>query len=990
MMDISGTADALHALFAPRFTQDTRLLRLTTSLGADKLLVERIEGHEGLSEGFRFDITLLSTDAHLALDTLLGQPALLEILTQQSRTDLRPLHGHITAFARLSSEGGFARYRLTLEPWTAFLRLRRDSFLWQGKSVPDIVEEIFCDYRNQGKLVPAWRFELRDAAQYLPRELCTQFEESDWDFIERLLADEGLFTWFEHEADDSGTFGSHTLVISDHNGAFKPNTQSTIRYHRAANVEKSDSITQWHAQRQWMPNAIALSSWNERQVRVIGTELPTSHDNGPVPDLYITDHPGKRHFNDRAQAEQAARRQLEALEARNKTYHGSSTVRTLAPATAFVLDEHAIHDIDRMQSGDTTATFAVIRVTHHGRNNLGSDAHTLIDSLFGNSTQAREERDEPLYSNQFTALRADIPWRPLTQDSRGALLHPKPTVAGLHSGIVVGVSGADLHTERDHRVKVQMHWQRGGRSHSRRDHPQGDNNAPGNEQTSVWIRVATLAAGPNWGSNFIPRIGQEVAVTYIEGDIDRPLVVGSLYNGVGEDDAQGNQRQQGAGAATGNAPAWFAGKSGEHGHNAILAGFKTQEIGHSQDGQGGYNALVFDDSTDQLGARLQTTKTRAQLNLGHIKRQQDNARKQSHGHGAELTTEAYGAVRAAKGLLISADARANASSTQLDTQEAQAQLQQAHELQQTLADTAHKHNAFTGQSFDAERHAQPDTVLQRPIDSLAQTTPGIGTEGSGGSGTVPAFGRPDMIMSAPAGIALLTPSDTHVAASLITTTGGIDASIAAARNLAIAVRSGITLFTYGDVKAKRKSHDDKGIKLHAAQGKVDVQAQSAELKAAADKNVYIASTHSRVEIKANDDVILTSGGAYIRIAGGNIEIHAPGVVEFWARLKTLEGPANLNVPLPELPGSKLYAALFKALDKESGDPLPGKLYRMERENGSVTFGTTDEDGKTRETLTKHPEEVKVVLDRNEKFHRVKWTEEDINDWFNEPHDERQS
>jgi len=186
---LDGAVSALRAQFAQfaRFTQDTRLLQLTTPLGADALLVECIDGSEGLSEGFRFVITVLSTDARVDAQRLLGQPALSQILTQRGRTALRPLHGHMTVVEAVSADGGFARYRLTLEPWLSFLRHRRDSYVWQGKSVPDIVQDIFSDYREQGALAPAWRLDLADPRQYPPREVCTQFEESDLAFVERLL-----------------------------------------------------------------------------------------------------------------------------------------------------------------------------------------------------------------------------------------------------------------------------------------------------------------------------------------------------------------------------------------------------------------------------------------------------------------------------------------------------------------------------------------------------------------------------------------------------------------------------------------------------------------------------------------------------------------------------------------------------------------------------------------------------------------------------------
>ncbi|WP_158590467.1 type VI secretion system Vgr family protein [Noviherbaspirillum cavernae] len=917
-----------------RYTQDTRLLRLTTSLGADALLVERIEGEEGLSQGFCFRIHALSTDARLDLHGLLGQPALLEILTQHSRSALRPLHGHLTAIERLGSDGGFTRHVLTLEPWTAFLRHRRDSYVWQDASVFDILDDIFGGYRDNGRLAPSWRLALADRDGYPRHDIRTQFEEGDWTFVERLLADEGLFYWFEHSGDaGSAALGSHTLVIGDHNGAFTPNAQDAIRYHRAAATEQADSITAWQAGQRIVPNAVSVASWNPAQVAVLDAHADSTQDSAAIPALPVIDHPGLERFATRAEAERAARRMLEAFEARDRTCRGSSTVRTLAPATTFVLTGHALYDAERRRSGDAAATFAVIHVRHRARNNLSSDARSLIAGVFANTagTPAPEADAAPLYENRFTAVRADVPWRPLTADGRGALLHPRPTVTGPHTAIVVGVAGQDLNTERDHRVKVQMHWQRGSRSHGRQSHPQGGDNAPGNEGAYVWVRVAETAAGPNWGSSFVPRIGQEVLLDYLEGDIDRPIIVGSLYNGRGMDDAQGNAVGQGAGTATGNAPAWFAGASGAHAHNAVLSGFKTQEIGHSHDGQGGSNALVFDDSTGQVGTRLSTTGHATQLNLGHIKRQKDNERRQSHGHGTELTTEAYGALRAGHGLLISADARPGGSGAQMDAQEAQRQLQQAHELQANLADSAQQHNAFAGKTLDKARHERPETVLKRALASLAHSEDGIGTQQGGGAGKVPAFGRPDLVISAPAGIALLTPQDAHLVADAATVTGGLDASATAGRNVAAAARSGISLFTRGDARAQRKEQGDCGIKLHAASGKVSVQAHSGAISAAADKDVSISSTHASVEAAAKDHVLLTAGGAYLKIAGGSIEIHAPGKVEFKAGMKVLDGPASRTVALPFLPSyaSVPHAKQFKLLTLE-GKGLEGAQIEMYR------------------------------------------------------------
>jgi type VI secretion system secreted protein VgrG len=966
---LQSATNSLRALLA-NYTQENRLLRLTTSLGAEKLLVERIEGEEGLSQSYHFKISVLSTDAHLDLKNFLGQTALLELQTQHSRDQMRPIHGHITAFELLSADGGFARYCITLQPWTAFLQYRFDSYVWQSKTTLDIITEIFSDYQGQGKLAPAWRIAVTDPGKYLVRDVCTQFEESDWDFVERLLAEEGLFTWFEHTGDmHAAALGSHTLVIADSNAAFTPNAQHEIRFHRAASVEKSDSITSWNAARQLVTNSVSVSSWNESQVGVISSQLDTSHNNGDAPTLQSTDFPGQSHFESREQVERTAQIHLEAVEARNKIYTGSSTVRTLAPGTTFTLIGHGIHDLDRLAGGDSNATYAVISVKHKGRNNLSSDVRILTKGTWGNSlthlsNATNPAEDEPLYQNEFSTLRADIPWRPMTEDGHGALLHPKPNVHGMHTAIVVGASGQDLTTERDHKIKIQMHWQRGAQSHSRAAHPQGSDNAPGNEGSYIWVRVAETAAGANWGSSFVPRIGQEVVLDYIEGDIDRPIVIGSLYNGKGQDDAQGNQVSQGAAVATGNAPAWFAGSSDDHAHNAVMAGFKTQEIGNSQDGQGGYNALVLDDSPDQVGARLQSTKSNAQLNLGHIKRQTDNKRQDSHGHGTELTTDAYGALRAGQGILLSADLRANASGAQMDAREAHDQLQQAHSLQKTFADTAQKHNAFVGKSFNKDQHTSPETMLACPIESLGKTTQGIGTIDGGGAGTAPSFGCPDLVASAPGGIALLTPNDTHSTASSITISGGQDVSTTVGANYVAAIKSGISLFTYGDAKAKRS---DKGIKLHAASGKLLMQAQSAELKAAADKDVIISS-NAKVEAAANEHVLLTAGGAYIKITGGNIQIHAPGSVQFKAGQKVLDSGAQISYPMPSLPvASELnimpteepHSLRFATLGTDELLGLfgwAGHPYTIKDSDGkTVAQGTISEDGRLPRVTSDQPE-----------------------------------
>jgi type VI secretion system secreted protein VgrG len=758
--------------------QTHRLLRLATVLGGDALLPEQVRQVEGIGAqeeeggdaavGFKLQLTVLSTDAHLNLADLIGQPARLDLLTQASRSQLRPFHGHITAAEQLASNGGFARYRLVIEPWLAFLRYRSDSFIFQNKSVIQIVESLFADYQNQGKLAPQWRWELADKTVYPKRSLTTQYQETDLAFLQRLLAEEGLYYWFEHASAGQGeagsSLGSHTLVIADHNAAFKPNAQAQIRYTRADATEAADSLQQWAPRQQIQTSAISIASWDYRS---LSSRPVTSQAAQAAIVLTQHDDPGVYAYEDRAQGQRLADNQLAALQATTNTIDAQGTVRTLSPASTFSLADH------HTGPGEP-ASYLVLQVTHQARNNfteafvkgvadtlgtspLAADmnqaqgANTPAsksnnNSKNNNSKNSNNNNDNtPLYTNHFTAIPARVPYKPLQADGHGSQLHPKPTLHGTQTAIVVGTGGSPQHTDRDHRLKIQFHWQRGAHASSRTSHPSTDSadNAPANEQSGTWVRVATPVAGANWGSIFLPRIGQEVLVAFLHGDIDRPIILGSLYNGQGATDAQSNQVAGGAASSTGNASAWFPGEAGAHAHNAVLSGLKTQSLDASQTGSGGYNQLVFDDSAGQSRISLATTQANTQLNLGHLKHQHDNQRKPSLGHGAELTTQGAAALRAGSGILLSTDKRANASSTQLDSREAQTQTEQSQQLAKALIETAQKHNAKLKREGKAE--AAPDKLTV--ITALTQTSKSLKAidvrEALGSGGQAASESKPD-------------------------------------------------------------------------------------------------------------------------------------------------------------------------------------------------------------------------------------------------------
>jgi type VI secretion system secreted protein VgrG len=979
-----------------RFTQETRLLRLTTPLGSD-LLAECVRAEEGLSQGYVLQVDALSTDAAIELKTLLGQPALLQLLTSTSRDALRPFHGHITKVAMNGSNGGFARYTLTIEPWTAFLAHGSDSRIFQDMDVFAIIDAVFKAWQGKGKLAPAWRLDVLDQSIYPRRSLTTQYNESDLAFIERLLHEEGLFYFYEHTGEpDNAALGSHTLVIADHNGAFKPNAQTSVNFTQPGAVMKVDSIDRWRTETRWSTNAIELRSWDYRAVN----DRPVSAASaGSALVLTSRDTPGAYAYSSREQGQRIAERQVEALEAARQLHVAAGTVRTLSPGTTFTLHGHAQFDA---VANDDARTFAIVRAVHLMHNNLSADLLGGVVKLLGQGAVAAagdkefklhsllgvedismhavgsEMGQRPMYRNRLDVLPSSVPYRSSGRDGHGHLLHPRPTVAGQQSAIVVGPAGSVIHTDRDHRIKVQFHWQRGASSHSRLDHPAADSHtgAPADDTAGTWVRVATPVAGANWGSNTLPRVGQEVLIDFLEGNIDRPVVIGSLYNGRGQQDAQYNQVAQGAGVATGNAPAWFPGESGGHAHPAALSGIKTQSMGTSQSGGGAYNQLVFDDSPGQARVALQrhvkAHEGSAELNLGHLRHQTDNQRLATVGFGAELKTAHSAALRAGMGMLLSSDARTGATGGQLDSQEAQAQIEQSHQLQLDMATLAQKHNARLPEEPDAEKLL---AVAQMLHSAEVVKSAGEGSSGAGGGhGSTTAYSEPHMQLSSPAGITATTAADAiFVSGNTGSITAGQDINFASQGNFFGTVRDGISLFTYGKASKADKPNQETGIKLHAASGKVSVQAQSDVVKVTADKAITVASVTKSVNIAAKEHVMLTAQGAYIKLEGGNIMIHGPGTMAFKASMKELTGPASKSLKLPFLPKSQeivdavaapLYSQQIVTPEISGLTPeyagMPFEVWKRGKPV-QIASGALDQNGMSTRLFTHSAEELSILL-----------------------------
>lgn len=861
--------------------QQHRLLKLTSPLGPDVLLPQRVVAHEQLGRAYDYTVDCVAISSDIDLKKLIAKPITLWV--QQVDRAYLPVHGFVHTAKRLGSDGQVMLCQLSLAPWLYFLKFRRNARIWQDKSADDILCDVFDSHQEgQGN----YRFELQEPA--VVRSYCTQYE-SDWNFVHRLMEEEGWFCYHEQEPD--GT--RHVLVITDSTFNTKPIAQQTIQFHGAGTEDELNKILHWGASRYAGPSQYSASTDDYKAPRVAKqTNTAVQADHGDLPgQLEIYEYTGAYTYAEAKQGDKQARLRVEQWESSMKRFSGVSGVRFLPVGTWFELEDHPVHQYDTPEDRE----FIVTSVTWCIENNLplSRKAKDFPGSLvpqveafkrgvrrhsahFAERIDAEDGQDLTGHCfNHFEVQRRKVPFR-------SAFDHQKPT---LHpqTAVVVGPVGEEIYTDHLNRVKVLFRW---------------DRLNPGDETASCWVRVSYPNAGQGWGALHVPRVGQEVIITFLDGDANRPVVTGRLYN----DD---------------QAPHWHT--------NGKLSGYKSKEYKGL-----GYNQLVFDDTTNQNRVHLYSTNTNAQLNLGYLVGQTGNERKQFYGSGFSLSTDHYGAIVADRGLYLSTFGRLGPHGSQLDATEATAQLRSGAALTKSLSDTATKAGAepLAGQE-----------ALEQFADSSVETHSGDGP----GQGEANQFKEPILLAGSPAGIGLASSKGVHAhAGAEVTVSSGTDMNVATGRSLLASIKEKISLFAY-----------NAGIKIFAAKGKVEVQAQSNDLDLIAEKVVRLLSTTSRVEIHAKEEVMISAGGSFIKINASGITNGTSGTWTAKASMHTMPGPGTQNFAMPEMPVSELTPNKL-VLERlyHDNEPLVGAAFEAVFPNGEVRKGTLD--GAGRATLTGVP------------------------------------
>lgn len=457
------------------YSQDDKLISISTPLGKDVLLLTGFNGVEGISKLYSFELAMISEKHAISFDAIVGQKVTVSVGLADG--NIRYFHGIVARFSqgRGGGVGGgdtrFSHYRATLVPWLWVLTKASGSRIFQNLSVQQIVEKVFQD---QG--LTDYRFDLQGS--YDKKEFCVQYRETDFAFVSRLLEEEGVFYYFEQEN------GKHTVVLADNPDAHKPCAGlKTARYQLSADgVQEDDAITSLEMTRQICAAKYTLNDFNFNIPNThLKVEVPCKTLLGPG-GREIYDHPGG--YTNKSSGDMLAQVRIEEEEVHSSRILGSSDCRAFSSGSRFTLKNHYRSDLNDKD-------YVLASVSHEAAEGYGSDSGHR-------------------YKNVFECIPYGIPFRP-------PRVTPRPAMLGTQTAIVVGPAGEEIYTDEYGRVKVQFHWDREGK---------------GDDTSSCWIRVSQAWAGSGWGGMHIPRVGNEVIVDFLEGNPDRPIITGHVYHGL--------------------------------------------------------------------------------------------------------------------------------------------------------------------------------------------------------------------------------------------------------------------------------------------------------------------------------------------------------------------------------------------------------------------------------------------------------------------------
>ena len=751
-------------------TPTSRTLTLSSAAlerqtGGVRLQAISLRGEEGINRLFAYQLTLQaphaqvgssvypgSIGANLDLPALLGQAITCHIQLEgmgqfesgsvggtavpHQGAGERQISGLITRAQLLHEDPRQTLYQLTIRPWLHLASLKTDCKVFQDKTPIQVIDEVLASY--------PYGADKRLIERYPVRDYCVQYNESDLQFVTRLMQEWGINYHFEHSA------GAHRLIWSDHNGAFQirqkdlqqdlqqdpttgeqgtapTNPYHTIPYYPLGHKTDREYIHQFSPVHQLTANAYASADYDyTRPKAALAVQVHSEHsehtDNSTVESPATQTPSSKEHYlwrgahahlsasdysqpnagADKAahhtepQGAHLARGRLQTLRQAASRAEGCGHIRGIVPGSSFTLSGHP--------QESANCEYLVLHTQLEIEN---PSEHTTGPS-------EASQRGAWRILVRFHVQPSTQALRPALRSSLGSPLDAKPLIPGPLSALVVGPAGGgaannNIYTDYLGRIKVHFYWDR----HDARDH-----------RSSCWVRVASPWAGNQLGAIHIPRIGQEVLVSFEAGDPERPVAIGSLYNQL-------------------NQPPWSLPEQ------QALSGMRSRELspaaGNAASGRS--NHLILDDTAEQIQVQLHSEHQHSSMSLGHITRIEDRAGRQEHrGDGFELRTDGHGAIRAQDGLLISTEARSKAQGPVKAMGETTTRLAQGQDQHRRLGELAAQH-----QAQEARDQGEVAQALQAQNEAVV---------GESANTTHPELAEPHLVLASPAGMESTTAGST--------------------------------------------------------------------------------------------------------------------------------------------------------------------------------------------------------------------------------------
>lgn len=799
--------------------------------------VEEFSGAEKLSETYLWTIYFTSTDKSIDASQLLSKPATLTMGggILQSLTECKRVHGVVTHFERISGSADQAEYMITLEPFLSLLDKQfRTHRFFVNKSVPEVVEQVLQEHHLHD-----WEYEFNLKQHYPRREQINQYQESDLAFIQRLLAEVGIFYFFTLQEEAQ----SEMVHFAD--------AQRALMFDKTLPVNSPSGMSDSGAESIWGLNIthnvveanVTTRDYNPRDAQSVlqSATADMTRGNGEGITYGEVYHYKLRHRErgDKIdpQAETAnfyARLDHERFLARQMLITASSTAAWLAPAQVLTLTD----------SLPSTLPAPV--------------QDPLLITGTGFTVSRREALRVTLLAVPYSET---LCWRPP--------LLPRPKVTGTMTARVTSAKANDIYAWQDasglYRVKFDA-----------------DRDDKGQGQESMPVRLAKPYGGDVYGFHSPLIQGTEVAIAFHEGDPDRPYIAHALHDSRHVD--------------------------------PVTEKNSTRNVIRTPTN----NKLRMEDKRGEEHIKLSTEYGgKTQLNLGH----NVNAQRELRGEGAELRTDKWVSIRGGAGVFITADPQQSARGMMLDMSAALSQLRQAQNLAESLSSAAEIAKAEL-----ADLQTQKN-LLNETLTELRKSA---------------------LLLSAPEGIAQVTPKSLQLSAGEnITATSGGNTDFSILKKLTVAAGERIGLYA-----------QKLGIKLFASKGKVEIQAQGDEMTLDALKDIRVSSSEGKIIISAKKEIILTSGGGYIRIADGTVECAAPDKIIERGAVWQKFGGQSITEAVQQWDSAD-FAVTPEVRWEQTGKLAKNQKVLVTRDDGSTTEMITDGEGRLPKQSGLFVEEIKV-------------------------------